>query len=267
MNKGVFVAAAFAAALFVRPAAGQAEPIETTFAITVNPLNGQHEVARNQADRFTFAPLPLGELTLRRGSESLRIEGLPPLAFNYGNGPNTSIGTRTTRLSVLNGTVRHAFAGGWFAGVGETIYTQRTDYSNLPSNFYEYRDGNFYFINGSETEASRVAGLRLEAGRDVTLGRNRFEFGAAVNPSMHGRDAVTIPNANFGNNVSVTFSDPETAAQVDGYARIAHRVARSGEVLVGVRYINYTARYSEHPGALADRNVGWAPILGYRLRL
>jgi hypothetical protein len=266
MNKGVFIAVAFTAAFFVRPAAGQADPIDATFALTVNPLNGQHEVARNEADRFTFAPLPLGELTLRRGSDSLRIEGLPPIAFNYGNGPNTEVGTRTTRLSVLNGTVRHTFTGGWFAGIGETIYTQRTDYGNLPSNYYEYHDGHYYFLNGSETESSRVAGLRLEAGRDIALGRDRFEFGAAVNPSMHGRDARAIPNANFGN-VTVSFSDPETATQVDGYARIAHRVARSGEVLLGLRYINFTSRYSDIPGALADRNVGWAPVLGYRLRL
>jgi hypothetical protein len=266
MNKGVFIAAAFTAALFMRPPAAQAEPIEATIAVTVNALSGQHEVGRNQADRFTFAPLPLGELTLRRGRESLRIEGLPPIAFNYGNGPNTDIGTRTTRLSVLNGTLRHEFAWGWFAGIGGTIYTQHTDYTNLPSNFYEYRDGNYYFINGAETEASRVAGLRIEAGRDVAFGRDRFEFGAAVNPSMHGRDVVTIPHANFGT-MNVSFSDPETAAQVDGYARFAHRVARTGEVLLGVRYINYTARYSEHPGILADRNVGWAPVLGYRLRL
>jgi hypothetical protein len=266
MNKGVFIAAAFTAALFMCPPAAQAEPIETTIAVTVNPLNGQHEVARKQSDRFTFAPLPLGEVTLRRGSDSLRIEGLPPIAFNYGNGPDTSIGTRTTRLSVLNGTVRHAFAGGWFAGIGETIYTQHTDYANLPLNYYEYHDGNYYFINGAETEASRVAGLRLEAGRDVALGRDRVEFGAAVNPSMHGRNAVTIPHANFGA-MNVSFSDPEAATQVDGYARIAHRVARSGEVLFGLRYINFTSRYSEQPGLLADRNVGWAPVLGYRLRL
>ncbi|MDB5095344.1 MAG: hypothetical protein JWO85_3445 [Candidatus Eremiobacteraeota bacterium] len=266
MNKGVFIAAAFTAALFMRSPAAQAEPIEATIAVTVNALNGQHEVARNQADRFTFAPLPLGEVTLRRGSESLRVEGLPPLAFNYGNGPNTSVGTRTTRLSVLNGTVRHAFTGGWFAGIGETIYTQRTDYGNLPSNYYEYHDGNYYFLNGSEMESSRVAGLRLEAGRDVALGRDRFEFGAAVNPSMHGRDARSIPHPNFGN-AAVAFSDPETATQVDGYARIAHSVSRRGEVLLGLRYINFTSRYSDIPGALADRNVGWAPVLGYRLRL
>jgi hypothetical protein len=266
MNKGVVIAAAFTAAIFVLPAAAQAEPIETTIAVTVNPLNGQHVVGRNEIDRFTFAPLPLGEVTLRRGSDSLRIEGLPPIAFNYGSGPNTSIGTRTTRLSVLNGTVRHGFTAGWFAGIGETIYTQHTDYSNLPPNYYVYRDGNYYFLNGSETESSRVAGLRLEAGRDVSLGRDRLEFGAAVNPSMHGRDAHAIPNANFGN-ATVSFSDPETATQVDGYARIAHRVARSGEVLFGLRYINFTSRYSEHPGMLADRNVGWAPVLGYRLRL
>jgi hypothetical protein len=93
-----------------------------------------------------------------------------------------------------------------------------------------------------------------------------MEFWAAVNPSMHGRESHAIPYANFGN-VILGFSDPETATQVEGYARIAHRVSRNGEVLIGVRYINFTAHYSDAPGALADHNVGWAPVLGYRLRL
>jgi hypothetical protein len=266
MNKGVVTAAVFTTALFVRPAIATSEPIETTIAVTVNLLNGRHEVGRKKSERLTFAPLPLGEVTLRHGSESLHLEGLPQIAFNYGSGTDNSIGTRTTRLSVLNATLRHAFAGGWFAGIGETVYTQHTDYTNLPRNEYYYRDGYYYFVNGYETDSSRVAGLRLEVGRNVTLGHDRMEFWAAVNPSMHGRESHAIPYANFGN-VILGFSDPETATQVEGYARIAHRVSRNGEVLIGVRYINFTAHYSDAPGALADHNVGWAPVLGYRLRL
>ncbi len=64
----------------------------------------------------------------------------------------------------------------------------------------------------------------------------------------------------------MTAADAETAAQVDLSARIAHRVGRHGELLYGLRYLNYGARYSGS-GDLADRNVGIAPVLGYRLRL
>ena len=120
-------------------------------------------------------------------------------------------------------------------------------------------------MNGLETDSSRVAGLRIEVGRNVTLGRDRLELVAAGNPSMRGRESHAIPNANFGT-VILGFSDPESAAQIDAYARIAHRVSSNGEVLIGLRYINFTAHYTDAPGALADHNVGWAPVLGYRLR-
>jgi hypothetical protein len=262
MNKGVVSAAVFTTALFVWPATATAEPIETTIAVTVNLLSGRHEVGRKKSERLSFAALPLAEVTLRHGSESLHLEGLPPIGFNAGSGTDTSIGTRATRLSVLNVTLRHAFAGAWFAGIGETVYTQHTDYTNLPQNEYYYHDGYYYFVNGAETDSSRVGGLRLEVGRNVTLGRDHVEVVAAVNPSMHGRESHAIP---FGR-VILGFSDPETATQIDGYARIAHRVSGNGEVLFGLRYINYTAHYTDAPGALADHNVGWAPVLGYRLR-
>jgi hypothetical protein len=265
MNKGVVTAAVFTTALFVWPASATSEPIETTIAVTVNLLNGRHEVGRRKSERLTFAPLPLVEVTLRHGSESLHLEGLPPIGFNSGSGTDTSIGNRATRLSVLNVTLRQAIAGGWFAGIGETVYTQHTVYTDLPQSTY-FHNGYFYFVNGSETDSSRVAGLRLEVGRNVTVGRDRMEFAAAVNPSMHGREAHAIPYPTFGNAI-LGFSDPETATQIDAYARLAHRVSSNGEVLVGFRYINFTAHYSDAPGALADHNVGWAPVLGFRLRL
>jgi hypothetical protein len=277
MTKGVLAAGFAATLLTCGTLRAAADPLETTFALTVNPLSGQHEVGDRQNDRFTFAPLPMGELTVRRGNESLRVEGLPPIAFNYGSGPNLSVGIRTTRLSILNATVRHAFAGGWFAGVGETVYTQRTDYADVPAGYYYLRNGRIYFLNGSQTESSRIGGLRLEAGRTVRVGRDRIEAGAALNPSMHGDEYLVIPPGPFtsctffpGGSVSCpgnSFVDPETATQIDAYARIAHRVSRNGEVIFGVRYLNFTARYSDLPGQLADRNVGWAPVLGYRLRL
>ncbi len=51
MNRGVFTAAVFTAAFFTWPAAAvQAEPIETTLAVTVNPLSGPHETGHNQSD-------------------------------------------------------------------------------------------------------------------------------------------------------------------------------------------------------------------------
>ena len=62
-----------------------------------------------------------------------------------------------------------------------------------------------------------------------------------------------------------TFSDPENAAQVDLAARFSHRLSKHGALLYGLRYLNYSARYDDFPGQLADRNVGFAPQLGYRI--
>jgi hypothetical protein len=64
-----------------------------------------------------------------------------------------------------------------------------------------------------------------------------------------------------------TFADPENGAQVDLSARFARRLSRNSELLLGLRYLNYTAHYDDFPGQLADRNVGWAPVIGYRIRL
>jgi hypothetical protein len=65
---------------------------------------------------------------------------------------------------------------------------------------------------------------------------------------------------------TLTFADPENATQVDLSARVVHRIGRSGELLYGVRYLNYGAHYDDLPGELADRNVGIAPLIGYRIR-
>jgi hypothetical protein len=67
--------------------------------------------------------------------------------------------------------------------------------------------------------------------------------------------------------LSDTFSDPESATQVDLSIRVAHRVWGSGEIVYGVRYLNYVAHYDDFPGRLADRNVGFAPTIGYVFRL
>src|SRR5947209_16306571 len=70
------------AALFAcAAAAAAAEPVETTFAATVNAISGDHEISGGEKARTSFAPLPLGELTFRHGSDSLRIEALPAVTL------------------------------------------------------------------------------------------------------------------------------------------------------------------------------------------
>jgi hypothetical protein len=268
----VMTAALFCCARAVAPA----DPVDVTLAVTVNALTGEHQVNGGHSDKLNFAPLPLGELIVRRNAESIRIEGLPPVTFGYSN---TADGALNTRLSIVNGTYRHAFAGGWFAGAGQTVYNQITTYSPVNGNFYYTRGFTVDPINGSEAQYSRVTGARFEIGRITQAGRNRVEWWAAANPRMRGIQYTRIPTfiftcSGFGttppaqcNQVVHTYADPENASQVDLSARLAHRVATNGEVLLGLRYLNYTAHYDDFPGQLADRNVGFAPTLGYRIKL
>jgi|ERR1035437_3246851 hypothetical protein len=131
MNTGSGRLAVITAVLFTwLPGAACAEPLETTVGLTVNALSGQHQTGNGQADRLSFAPLPLAEVTLRHGTESVRVEGLPPLTVGYFN---QNFGGSSTRLSILNATYRHALRGGWFAGIGETVYNQDTSFAAHPT--------------------------------------------------------------------------------------------------------------------------------------
>ncbi len=256
MRTGCIRAAVMAGAIVLCAAArAGAAPLEVTVAGTVNGLSGQHETG-GETDHYSLLPLPLGEVTVRSGADTLRVEGLPPVTIGYSGGSRLL----STRLSIVNATLRHAFSGGWFVGAGQTVYNQSTQYTS-PSD---------------QTQYSRVTGLRLEAGRIFGSGANHVEAFGAVNGRMRGTQFTTFASAftscTFGAAVvcsprSETFADPENAAQVDLTARLAHRVSPHGEIIVGLRYLNYTAHYDDAPGVIADRNVGFAPSLGFRVRL
>ena len=272
--------AAMTAALFACGALGaSAEPVETSLGLTVNAISGDHEVSGGERDRTSFAPLPLVELGLRHGDDGLRFEALPAVTLPVFRGARSGLpdgGIKSVKLAIVNATYRHAFPGGWFVGAGETVYNQSSDFGEV--RFFEYRSPGQYISaeDASLEQHSRVVGARFEAGRILALSRDRVEAWAAVNPVMHGvqytrvngySGAFTCVRAGCTTDaVSLTAADAETAAQVDLSARVAHRVGKRGELLYGLRYINYGARYSRF-GVLADRNVGIAPVLGYRLRL
>ncbi len=276
--------AAMTAALFACGAlSASAEPVETTLGLTVNAISGDHEVSGGERDRTSFAPLPLVELGFRHGADGLRFEVLPAITLPVFRGARAGLpdgGIKSVKLAIVNATYRHAFPGGWFVGAGETVYNQSSDFGEV--RFFEYSSPGQYISadDASLEQHSRVVGARFEAGRILTLGRDRVEAWAAVNPVMHGVQYTRVDGyagafTCVGGRrfttcspgpISATAADAETAAQVDASARIAHRVGKRGELLYGVRYINYGARYSRF-GDLADRNVGIAPVLGYRLRL
>jgi hypothetical protein len=202
-----------------------------------------------------FEPLPLADLDARLSRTSMHLEGVPPLTFAYGD---AAAGRRQqTQLSIINATLREVVFGGLFVGIGQTIYNQRTTYPPDTAGA----------APSVTQQASRVTGARLEIGLRgrLTHGR-RFEFVAAVNPSMRGLEYTTLrAPAPFA-----LVANPENAVQVDTALRIVTPLRR-GALVYGLRYLNYASRYSQRgtplAGSLADRNVGFMPLVGYRFRL
>ena len=256
----------------------RAEPIDLSATASINFLDGYH-IESTAQDRALGA-LPLVALDARERRVAIHLETLPPVTFGYS--PNAS-GTKSTRLSLLTSTVRYTIAPGTFAGVGVTIYNQNTDRGTLSSPF-ESR---------SEDEYSRVAGARFELGNVRRLAaRTTLATIFAVNPVMNGLDQdvetthLTPPGfppstytcafanvygslACISTRARIAHGLPERAGQIDTSATLVRRL-RHGDVIVGFRYLNYVARYELAGNAtnlsLADRNVGFMPLIAYRLR-
>ena len=229
----------------------QAEPIAVTAGITANFLTGKHDTG-NGIDKLNLVPLPLAEVDGRYQRTTLHIEALPGVTFGYDDGLG---GTQYTRLSIVNVVLRQSVRGGVFVGAGQTVYNQRTDYGVAHSPFVA-------------NQASRVTGARFEVGygRRI-LGRGRLECVAAINPIMHGVERTELrPFFRYGRAIV----SGERAVQVDTALRLS-RPLGPGELLYGIRYLNYASRYDvqgrRDDRSLADRNVGIMPLLGYRLRL
>ncbi|MGD0051103.1 MAG: hypothetical protein ABSD03_04680 [Vulcanimicrobiaceae bacterium] len=264
--------AVLAALVIVMPLAPvRADPFEASLTLSINLLEGQHNIGDGEADAILFAPLPLAELDLREGRESIHLEGLPSVTFSYASNPD---GAQATRLSLINATFRHALGHGWFLGFGQTVYNQSTYYGEeYGERFYAYSIASV-FADGAETQYSRVTGPRLEVGRSFVRGRNRVEAVVGVNSSMHGVQYTQVATGEFTCSVGrgcvqyvPTYANPEGAAQVDLSLRVARRLSRRGELLYGLRYLNYSAHYVAPLSPLSDRNVGFAPVIAYRLRL
>ncbi len=86
----------------------------------------------------------------------------------------------------------------------------------------------------------------------MSVGRTTIEYFAAYNPRMHGISNTRVPTFSFvcppGARTFAacsqqidTFADGENASQADLTARVARRVSKHGEILYGLRYLNFGA--------------------------
>jgi hypothetical protein len=201
-------------------------------------LAGAHtDVAGTQHGTAFGAILQAGAEGKRVGA---RVEGIPPVSL--AQKPSAYYGQATPQLSLINGAVRIAIDPGahLWAGAGETVINQRTPLPNL-----------------SQVVSSRLAGARLELMYRMPLGGARF-FEATIGAAPHltGSDHYTYSIAH------PPVDKPEIAAEED--AMLAYGVnLGSAQVLLGLRTINFSARYAL-TGAAGDRNNGAGIVLEYR---
>lgn len=201
-------------------------------------LTGAHtDVAGTQRGAALGAILQAAAQGKRIGAH---VEGIPPVSLPQK--PSAFYGQATPQLSLINGAIRVAVdaPGHLWAGFGETVINQRTPLPNL-----------------NQVVTSRLAGARYEVAYRAPLRGRSFiegEFGGA--PHLTGSDHYTysVPHPEV--------DKPEIAAEED--AMLAYGLAfRSSEVLIGLRSINFSARYAL-TGAAGDRNNGGGVMIEWR---
>jgi|GEM_PF-6967971 len=225
---------------------------DTSAGITLAGTHGTHRESGGTV-QAPLIPVPL--LSASHGFDCLQLsaEALPPVGPIAV--PNNGLGMQNVTIAYADATLRwwnraHTFA----AGIGDTLYNQRTVFALSPSMGAYVR----------EVDHSRVAGTRYElVARRPLSARNAFEASVAMNPAMHGRFAYSQQYASGG--LSGGFSSPpswERAAQVDANARIVHRFGAYA-ISYGVRYLNYTAQFSDaFRSSFADANSLLMPYVG-----
>jgi hypothetical protein len=195
-------------------------------------------------------PIPLVEVRSRYGPFEIDLQGLPPIASVRAYNPTE--GHTSTQLSVFEGIARvwdplHRFS----AGIGQTLYNQSTHYADPVE-----------IAGTGETQFSRVTGVTYQAGYGVPVGIGRLEAVVNYAPAMLGTQFTIYDVSRY-----TPRSDPERAEQIDTSVRFTRPAGRRGELILGLRYVNYTAKYDEPHGGLSDRNVGLLPTIGYRTRI
>jgi hypothetical protein len=242
-------AAALTLLLAALPASAVAEPSSTTVGLTLNPSFGVHE-SFNDTVHVPPVPVPLIEVSHRFDRFELLATGLPPtVAIPY----QDPIQSQTwLRITILDATLRAYDRSGRFAvGLGETIYNQTTHYARA----------DFYPATG-EQQYSRIVGMHIELLARLPFRAGSLETSIRYAPTMLGTQVST-----YESSAALTRFDPERGQQIDTSVRYIHRIDAHREAILGLRYVNFTARYDVPKRPLSDRNAGLLPSFGYRWRI
>lgn len=187
---------------------------------------------------------PLVQVHVGGSRFAVHLEGIPVVSIP-GTRPSVTYGQATPALGIFNGDAEYAVdaRGVVWVGLGETIYNQRTP---LPAQAQEV--------------SSRLAGVRYALRVHRPLGTSHFlEAFVGTAPYLSGSDVYVFLDG------SPDTIKPERASEVDASLTFGYTHRRS-QWLIGLRTLNFTARYPQ-TGEAADRNVGFGPIIEWRTKI
>lgn len=222
------------AALLIPPVCGSASDTAAGVSLALG------HVIHRETDgtiEIPIAPIPVINVSQRLGRLQLAAEGLPPLGPIPVN--SNGLGVHDFALSYADATLRYWNGPHTFAvGIGESLYTQRTNFAVLQN----------FSMRANDTSNSRVVGSEFEIiARMHANAQDVYEMRLAVNPKMHGRFSYTSPN-------KITSPSSETASEVDIAVRYVHQM-KALSVSYGMRYLNYTAGFNQKSSlSFADTN-------------
>ncbi len=185
---------------------------------------------------------PLLQARLGGPRLALHLEGIPVVAVPQR--ASAYYGQATPSIGIFNATLGYRFAPRVSFGIGETVINQRTPLPNL-----------------QQVVSSRLAGYRYALRYTEPLRGNRsFEANLGVAPTLWGSDVYV-----YSDGVTAPVVKPEQAAEID--ASMAMGFQRPyGEVLLGLRALNFSAKYTA-TGLAGDRNAGVGLFLEFRKAL
>ncbi|NNM99724.1 MAG: hypothetical protein HKL91_08000 [Candidatus Eremiobacteraeota bacterium] len=182
---------------------------------------------------------PLLQARLGGRRLAFRFEGIPVVAIPQR--ASAYYGQATPSIGIFNATLGYRVVPRVSFGVGETVINQRTPLPNL-----------------QQVVSSRLAGFRYALRYTEPLrGRRTLEANLGAAPTLWGSDVYV-----YGNGVTPPTVKAEQAAEID--ASVAIGLQRSyGEMLVGLRALNFSAKYTA-TGIAGDRNAGVGLFVEFR---
>lgn len=182
---------------------------------------------------------PLLQARLGGRRLAFRFEGIPVVAIPQR--VSAYYGQATPSIGIFNATLGYRFVPRMSFGLGETVINQRTPLPNL-----------------QQVVSSRLAGVRYALRYTEPLrGRRTLEANLGAAPTLWGSDVYV-----YSDGVTPPTVKAEQAAEIDASLAVGFQ-RPYGEMLVGLRALNFSAKYTA-TGIAGDRNAGVGLFVEFR---